>query len=224
MNNLFDLDITAQKSSTTSSNKKLPLPSPVTMGALGKFISYSISEDEKYVTFVFDVQGVEMKKVIYAPTLKEGATEEDKVKLLAQRDRLIEDLKNLAKYLGSDYTPSSVKSFKELIDLLFSSVKAGFEDVRLKIVYKDKVVKVPFDKAEGKSEEELKAKYTPYTIISKNSLYWFKWVNSKAEFKIDETREFIDYEILVEEPVIPTSTDDLPFGTSTGSDNDDDLF
>lgn len=223
MNNLFDLDITAQKPSTTSSNKKLPLPSPVNMGALGTFVSYSISEDEKYVTFVFDVQGVEMKKVIYAPTLKEGATEEDKVKLLAQRDRLIEDLKNLAKYLGSDYTPSSVKSFKELIDLLFSTAKAG-EEVRLKIVYKDKVVKVPFDKAEGKSEEELKAKYTPYTIISKNSLYWFRWKDSSAEFKIDETREFIDYEILVEEPVIPTPVDDLSFGASTGSDNDDDLF
>ena len=47
MNNLFDLDITAQKPSTTSNNKKLPLPSPVTMGALGTFLSYSISEDEK---------------------------------------------------------------------------------------------------------------------------------------------------------------------------------
>lgn len=222
MNNLFDLDITAQKPSTTSNNKKLPLPSPVNMGALGTFVSYSISEDEKYVTFVFDVQGVEMRKVIYAPTLKEGATEEDKVKLLAQRDRLIEDLKNLAKYLGSDYTPSSVKSFKELIDLLFSTAKAG-EEVRLKIVYKDKVRKVAFNEAEGKSMNDLKAKYTPYTIISKNSLYWFKWKDSSAEFKIDETREFIDYEILVEEQVIPTSVDELPFGTTTETD-DDDLF
>lgn len=219
MDNLFNLDVQAPATTNSTSNKKLPLPSNPKMGAVGAFVSYSISEDEKYVTFVFDVQGVEMKKVIYAPTLKEGATEEDKVKLLAQRDRLIEDLKNLAKYLGSDYTPSSVKSFKELIDLLFSTAKAG-EEVKLKIVYKDKVYKVAFDKAEGKTEKELKAKHAPYTIISKNSLYWFKWKGSSAEFKIDETKEFIDYEVIVEEPVLPSTEEDLPFGNTTTVDED----
>lgn len=217
-NNLFDLNITTPTVST-SSNKKLPLPSPVTMGAKGKFISYSISDDGNYATFIFDVEGIEMKKTIYAPTLKEGATEEDKTKLVAQLNRLIDDLKNLAKYLGSEYSEGKVSSFKELIDLLFSTAKAG-EELRLKIVYKDKVVKVPFDKAEGKSMDDLKAKYTPYTVISKNSLYWFKWKDSSAEFKIDETREFIDYEVLVEEPVLPTPADDLPFGTAASVDED----
>jgi len=221
MENFFDLNIEAPTtSSLSSSNKKLPLPSPVNMGALGTCMSYSISDDEKYVTFVFDVKGVEMKKIIYAPTLKENATEEDKTKFIAQRDRLIQDLQNLAKYLGSEYLPSPVKSFKQLIDLLFSNAKLGFSDVRLKIVYKDKVVKVPFDKAQGKSEEELKSKYTPYTIISKNSLYWFKYFDSKAEFKIDETREFIDYEVIVEEPVFPSTEEDLPFGNTTTEEED----
>lgn len=219
MDNLFNLDVQAPATTNSTSNKKLPLPSNPKMGAIGKYVSYSISEDEKYATFVFDVQGVEMKKVIYSPTLKEGATEEDKVKLLAQRDRLIEDLKNLAKYLGSDYTPAKVGTFKQLIDLLFNSAKEG-EEVRLKIVYKDKVVKVPFDKAEGKGVEEIKAKYSPYTTISKNSLYWFRWKDSSAEFKIDETREFIDYEIVVEEPIIPTQPDDLPFGSAASVDED----
>ena len=218
MENFFDLNISAPTTTSSTSSKKLPLPFPVNMGAIGTFTSYSISDDEKYATFVFDVEGVEMKKTIYAPTLKEGVTEEDKTKFIAQRDRLVEDLKNLAKYLNSDYLPSPVKSFKELIDLLFSTAKN--EQVRLKIVYKDKVVKVPFDKAQGKSEEELKAKYTPYTIISKNSLYWFKWKDSNAEFKIDESREFIDYEVVVEEPVLPSTEDDLPFGTSSTDEGD----
>lgn len=220
MENFFELDVQAPVTSSASS-KKLSLPPNPKMGVVGKFISYHVADDEKSFNLTFDVDGVEMRKTIYAPTLKEGATEEDKVKLIAQRDRLIDDLKNLAKYLGSEYTPSPVKSFKQLVDLLFSTAKEG-EEVRLKIVYKDKVVKVPFDKAEGKSEQELKTKYTPYTIISKNSLYWFKWKDSSAEFKIDETREFIDYEVLVEEPVLPTSVDDLPFGSAV--EVDEDLF
>lgn len=240
MEELFN-DIEVKEQAPQKTFKKLALPEVYTKevngvekrfikGVVGTFVSSTFNDEGDYGTLTFDVDGVEMRKNISSPfrwynkekaegTLKPDTLEKAKKKAQA----LNEDFGNIARNLGSELIVGKVNTFKDLFNANFANAKPGSR-VLSKVLYKDKVSHVEYDKAQGIDEAELKARYTPFVAITSNDLYWCKWEKAKTDFPISEGYDVVDYEINIKEPVEPSGADDLPFGNPTELVAEEDLF
>lgn len=205
---------------TGSTFKKLALPTDPSKGVVGVLESWKFEEasgnSSGYLELTFDSDGAKLNKRFYDPTQGDKATAE-KVK------QLTDDLTAFAKAMGAEIPQTSVSTWKDFVETTFATVKIG-EQARLKVVYKDKVVQIDFDKAQGIAEEDLKAKFSPFVIITKSNLYWWRKASDTYPFKINEQYDNVDYEVMVKEQVLPSGVEDLPFATSTPAVVEDDMF
>ena len=213
----FNTGVESEKS-IGSGSKKLALPTDPSKGVIGVLESWKFEEasgnSSGYVELTFDVDGSKLNKRVYDPTQGDKATSE-RVK------QTTGDLTDLAKALGAEVPQKTVSTWKDFVETTFETAKIG-ESIRIKVVYKDKVVQVDYEKAQGIAEEDLKAKFSPFVKIA--NLYWWRKVSDTYPFKINEQYDVIDYEVMVKEPVLPSGVEDLPFATSTPAVVEDDMF
>ena len=214
---VFETGVESEKS-TGSTFKKLALPTDPSKGVVGVLESWKFEEasgnSSGYLELTFDSDGAKLNKRFYDPTQGDKATAE-KVK------QLTDDLTAFAKAMGAEIPQTSVSTWKDFVETTFATVKIG-ESIRIKVVYKDKVVQMDYEKAQGIAEEDLKAKFSPFVKIA--NLYWWRKVSDTYPFKINEQYDTVDYEVMVKEQVLPSGVEDLPFATSTPAVVEDDMF